>query len=167
MASTVKRISAGVLAVWFSFWSVVFPVTANAAIYNAASNLTGKAWYVPGVGTSAAGNRALAAGATMLGRANPWIAAITIGMPIAQTILELKNGSNPVTPDGLPLPPEAGFAPSPATLPIPDGWLGPDSPPLNADSLPGYDAPATGPLTIASQVGYYVSLPTSSALFFR
>jgi len=87
MASTVKRISAGVLAVWFSFWSVVFPVTANAAIYNAASNLTGKAWYVPGVGTSAAGNRALAAGATMLGRANPWIAAITIGMPIAQQFL--------------------------------------------------------------------------------
>jgi len=144
MASTVKRIAAGVLAVWFSFWSVFFPITAHAAVYDAASNLTGRSWYVPGVGTSAAGNRALAAGATMLGRANPWIAAITIGMPIAQTILELKNGSNPVTPEGLPLPPEAGFAPSPATLPTPEGWGGPDSPPTSAQPVAGEAGPAIG-----------------------
>lgn len=137
MASTVKRYAAGVLAVWFSFWSVVFPITAHAAIYDAASNLTGKSWFVPGVGTSAAGNRTLAAAATVLGRANPWIAGITLGMPIAQAIIEYKNGSNPVTPDGLPLPPEAGFAPSPATLPTPPGWEGPDSPPPSAESLPG------------------------------
>lgn len=137
MVCTVKRFSAGCLAVWFAVWSVLFPTLANAAIYNAASTLTGRTWYVPAVGTGIAGSRILAAGATMLGRASPWISAITIGLPIMQHIIELRNGTAPVTPDGLPLPPEFSITPNPELLPTPPGWRGPNLPPETAHPTSG------------------------------
>lgn len=137
MASIVKRLASGVLAAWFTVFSVVFPVTAHAVTYNAASNFTGRSWYVPAVGTGIAGTRVLASAATIAGRANPWIAGLTIGTAIVEHLFDLSPASSPVTPSGAALPTTAGFAPSPETLPTPPGWSGPNSPPGTSPVIPG------------------------------
>lgn len=92
MDSIVKRFSAALTAILFGLWSVLLPVTVHAATYNAASNLTGKQWFVPAQSTGIAGTAVVATAATMLGRANPWIAALTLGTPIMQYLLERKGG---------------------------------------------------------------------------
>jgi len=125
MDSIVKRIAAFSLAFWFAIWSVLLPVTANAAIYEAASNIVGSRWYVPGVGTALAGNRVLATAATALGRANPWVAAITIGYPIAKHLLETRGGGQVAVGSG------------PDTFPAPDGWSSSNQPPSSAPQSGG------------------------------
>jgi len=94
MDSIARRFFAGFTAFVFLVWSVVFPVTVHAATYNSASNLTGRIWYVPAQGTGLAGSPVVATAATMLGRANPWLAAITLGTPIMQYLLEKRSGGN-------------------------------------------------------------------------
>lgn len=114
MVSTAKRFAAGLTAAVWLVFSVIFPVTVHAATYNAASNLTGRMWYVPGSG-ALAGTQVVATAATALARANPWLAAISLGTPIVQFLLE-KNGGNrlvvtgrtakpPVSAWGGPTPP--------------------------------------------------------------
>lgn len=105
-----KRISAALFACLWVVVSVVAPVSAHAATYNAASTLTGRTWYVPMQGTGVAGSGVAAAAATALGRANPWVGAITLGMPIAQFLLERANGQN------------LGFTARNAPFPTPPGW---------------------------------------------
>jgi len=96
MDSIAKRLTAALTATLFALWSVLFPVSVHAATYNAASNLTGKQWYVPAQSTGVAGNAVVATAATMLGRANPWVAAITLGTPIMQYLLERRGGGKVV-----------------------------------------------------------------------
>ena len=120
MVSTVKRFAMAVLAFWFAIWSVLLPVTVHAAVYDAASNITGSKWYVPAAGTGVAGSRVLATAATALGRANPWIAALTIGTPIMKHILETRGGA------------EVVIAPTADALPAPAGWPSADNPPATA-----------------------------------
>lgn len=96
MASIVKRTSAGLTALFFAVWSVVLPVTASAATYNASSGLTGNAWYVAASGTGLAGSPIVAAAATALNRANPWIAGLAIGTQVFQWLIESNKVPNPV-----------------------------------------------------------------------
>ena len=124
MVSIVKRFAMGVFAAWFAVFSVLLPVTVHAAVYDAASNIAGSKWYVPAVGTGVAGSRVLATAATALGRANPWIAALTIGTPIMKHILETRGGG------------EVVIAPTPDSLPAPAGWPSADNPPPSAPSQP-------------------------------
>lgn len=108
---------------FFAFWSVVFPVSVFAATFSAASNLTGRAWYVPGVGSPLAGSQVLAAAATVAGRANPWIAALGIGSMISQLILEGKAGN------------KVGVMAKDALTPTtPPGWTDSNTPPATAGS---------------------------------
>lgn len=125
MVSTVKRFAMAVLAFWFAIWSVLLPVTVHAAVYDAASNIAGSKWYVPAVGTGVAGSRVLATAATALGRANPWIAALTIGTPIMKHILETRGGA------------EVVVAPNADALDTPAGWANSNQPPLTAPPLGG------------------------------
>lgn len=94
MGSCARRCWAWVTAVVWSAASVFFPVTVHAATYNAASNLTGRAWFVPATGTGLAGTAIVATGATMLARANPWIGAIAVGTQLMRWALERKAGGN-------------------------------------------------------------------------
>lgn len=142
MVSTVKRFAMAVLAFWFAIWSVLLPVTVHAAVYDAASNIAGSKWYVPAVGTGVAGSRVLATAATALGRANPWIAALTIGTPIMKHILETRGGG------------EVVIAPTADSLPSPAGWPSADNPPVNAPPVGGTQVgnigdviPATPPVS--------------------
>jgi len=96
--------------VLFAGWSLVFPVTVHAATFNAAAKLSGNQWYIPMTGTGVAGSAVVATAATMLGRANPWIAAVTIGTPIMQYLLEKKAGGN------------IAIAGRNAPFPTPPGW---------------------------------------------
>jgi len=117
MASIVKRLASGVLAVWFTVFSVVFPVTAHAVTYNAASNFTGRIWTVPFTSTGIAGTPIAAAAATVLTRASPWITGITIGTALVQTVIELKTGGTiGIVSEGQ------------LTTPIP-GWSNSNTPP--------------------------------------
>lgn len=139
MASTVKRLASGVLAVWFTVFSVVFPVTAHAVTYNAASNFTGRVWAVPFVGTGIAGSRIAAAAATVITRANPWIAGISIGTALVQTVIEMKNGGTiGIVSDGQ------------LTTPIP-GWSDSNTP-------PPITAPLAGTSTYPAKILYEVSM---------
>lgn len=140
---TFRRLRAALLAVWFAWWSVLSPVTVHAATYSAASNLTGRAWYVPMQGTGIAGAAVVATAATALGRANPWIAAITLGMPIAEMLLEAKNGS------------KVAVAPANAVLPTPAGWTDSNTPPATVASS------GTGAETIAA------TKSTNKSLFYH
>lgn len=132
MVSTVKRFAMAVLAFWFAIWSVLLPVTVHAAaVYDAASNIAGSKWYVPAAGTGVAGSRVLATAATALGRANPWIAALTIGTPIMKHILETRGGG------------EVVIAPTADSLPAPAGWTSSDNPPASA--IPQVTGSGTAP----------------------
>jgi hypothetical protein len=125
MASIVNRLASGVLAVWFTVFSVVSPVTSHAVTYNAASNFTGRIWAVPFVGTGIAGSRIAAAASTVITRANPWIAGISIGTALVQTVIELKTGGTiGIVSDGQ------------LTTPIP-GWSDSNTPPPITAPLPG------------------------------
>ena len=144
MASTVKRFAMAVLAFWFAIWSVFLPVTVHAAVYDAASNIAGSKWYVPAAGTGVAGSRVLATAATALGRANPWIAALTIGTPIMKHILETRGGG------------EVVVGPNQSSFPTPAGWLGPDSPPASAAVNAGQSVSGTT-VSDYAQYGYFYS----------
>lgn len=133
MVYTVKRFAMAVLAFWFAIWSVLLPVTVHAAVYDAASNIAGSKWYVPAAGTGVAGSRVLATAATALGRANPWIAALTIGTPIMKHILETRGDA------------EVVIAPTADSLPAPAGWPSANNPPPTA--------PASGMGTPSGQIG--------------
>ena len=117
MVSIVKRFAMVVFTAWFAAFSVLLPVTVHAAVYDAASNIAGSKWYVPAAGTGVAGSRVLATAATALGRANPWIAALTIGTPIMKHILETRSGG------------EVVIAPTEDSLPAPSGWPSSNVPP--------------------------------------
>lgn len=132
MDSIVKRSTSGLLAIWFLLFSLISPIQATAATYSAASNLTGKSWYVPAAGTGVAGSAVLASAATLLGRANPWIAALTIGTPIMQQLLEMRNNGN------------VSIGSDPANFPTPPGWTNSDTPPATAaqSSQAPFDATA-------------------------
>lgn len=137
MDSIAKRMTSGLLAFWFFLFTLVVPITANAATYNAAANLTGRGFYVPGVGTGVAGSPVLAAGATLLGRANPWIAAITIGTPIMQHLLDVRNNG------------QIAIGSDASSFPTPAGWADSDTPPANADPIVGGNpVPATNGTTV-------------------
>lgn len=129
MVCTSKRLFVGFLAFFFTVVSVLFPITASAATYNAASNLTGRQWAVPGVGTGVAGNAIVATAATMLGRANPWIAAISLGTPVMQYLLE-KNGGDrlAIRAKDAPVPTPPGWTPNTSGIP---------SPPATSAPIPG------------------------------
>lgn len=119
MASTVKRYFAGFLAFWFAVFSVVFPVAANAAVYNATPTFTGRAWYVPAAGplTSLGPVASIAVG---LGRLNPWITAGMVGSSIYRFVVETQSaGSIGIVSDGQ------------LFTPIP-GWSNSNSPPATA-----------------------------------
>lgn len=154
MASTVKRLASGVLAVWFTVFSVVFPVTAHAVTYNAASNFTGRIWTVPFVGTGIAGSRIAASAATVITRANPWISGIAIGTALVQTVIELKTGGTiGLVSDGQ------------LTTPIP-GWGDSNSPPPIVAPLSGSGTGTStstypAPLGINTTPGQWVS-PTGT-----
>jgi len=130
-----KRIKAGILAVIWTVLSLAIPVTAHAATYNAASNLTGRQWTVPAQGTGVAGSAIVATAASMLGRANPWVAAITLGTPVMQYLLE-KNGGDRVAirARDAPVATPAGWTANPSGIP---------SPPQTAAALPGTSYQAT------------------------
>lgn len=119
-----SRWGAGVLAVFFALWSILLPVTVSAATYNAASNLTGRAWVVPAVGTGLAGSAIVATASTILGRANPWIAALTIGTPIMKQLMELKSGNQQVA-----------VTARDALQETPAGWTDSEHPPASAGPL--------------------------------
>lgn len=118
MGCIANRYLCVVLAAFFGVWSFVFPVTAAAVTYNAAANWSGRAWYVAGAGTPAAGLQTVASAATVLGRANPWVAALTLGMPIAQWLLETKAGEQ-----------VAVMAKDAKLAVAPPGWADSESPP--------------------------------------
>lgn len=121
MASTVKRYFAGFLAFWFAVFSVVFPVAANAAVYNATPTFTGRAWYVPAAGplTSLGPVASIAVG---LGRLNPWITAGMVGLSIYRFVVETQSlGTIGIVSDGQ------------LFTPIP-GWSNSNSPPATAAS---------------------------------
>lgn len=139
---TFRRLRAALLAVWFAWWSVLSPVTVHAATYSAASNLTGRMWYVPMQGTGIAGAAVVATAATALGRANPWIAAITLGMPIAEYLLELKNGS------------KVAVAPANALQQTPPGWTDSNTPPATATGTQGTTTAATATVNPAATPRY-------------
>ncbi len=126
-----RRVSSFVLALVFAIWSVLVPVSVSAAVFNASSNLTGRAWYVPAAGTGLAGNAVVATAATLLGRANPWVAALTIGTPIMQILLESKSGGNVavVAKDSL--------------QPTPPGWADSEHPPATAATTGTGTVPAS------------------------
>jgi len=150
MASIVKRLASGVLAVWFTVFSVVFPVTAHAVTYNAASNFTGRIWAVPFVGTGIAGSRIAAAAATVITRANPWIAGISIGTMLVQTVIELKTGGTiGIVSDGQ------------LTTPIP-GWGDSNTPPPTATPLVGAETVAP---TISSPCGTGYAYETAQGMY--
>ena len=153
MASTVKRLSAVFLAAWFAVFSVLVPINAQAAIYNAASNITGSSWYVPAASTGVAGSRVVAAAATALGRANPWIGAITLGMPIMEHLLELRNGTT------------IAVAPSPEALPTPPGWRGPNLPPETATPIAGGTSAPNGTATVPATAVAFGSGPTYATTY--
>lgn len=108
MASIVKRSFAGLYASFFLLWSILLPVTAHAATYSAASNLSGRAWAVPMTGTGIAGNPIVASAATMLGRMSPWINGLMLGTAVFKFILETKDGKQvAIVPRGLQQPVES------------------------------------------------------------
>lgn len=121
MASIVKRVLSGVLAAWFAVFSVLLPLSASAATFNAASNWSGRAWYVPATGTGVAGSAVVAGAASALARANPWVAALTVGTPIMQYLIEQRAAGNVQVAAG-----------ANADAPTPAGWSGPNSPPGTA-----------------------------------
>ncbi len=129
MVSTARRITAAFLAVFFAVAGVVYPVSASAATYNAASNLSGRSWYVPAQGLGIAGNAVVASAATIAARANPWIAALTLGTPIMQHLLEMKQGGN------------IAIRAKDAPFATPNGWttdaLGP-LPPVSIQMVPAW-----------------------------
>lgn len=149
MVSTAKRLSAGVFALVWAVLSIVLPVSAHAATYNAASNLTGRAWYVPATGTGLAGSAVVATAATMLSRANPWVAALTLGTPIMQFLLDKADGS------------KVGIRAPNAPVATPSGWTtGPNGIPIPPSQVPitgGSTYPAqyyqTGGYTVAATQG--------------
>lgn len=136
MDSIGRRFRAGAAAFIWLIISLVIPVSAHAVTYNASQTLSGKYYVLPYGGTS----QILASAATMLGRANPWVAAITLGTPVMQFLIE-KNGGDrlairatdaPVAtppgwttnPNGIPTPPSTtspigGSSPSPVVNPNP------------------------------------------------
>jgi len=121
MASTVKRYFAGFLAFWFAVFSVVFPVAANAAVYNATPTFTGRAWYVPAAGplTSLGPVASIAVG---LGRLNPWVTAGMVGLSMYRFVVETQSaGTIGIVSDGQ------------LFTPIP-GWSNSNSPPATAAS---------------------------------
>lgn len=128
MAFTAKRILSGFLALWFTAFSVLLPVASHAATYNASGNFTGRVWAVPLQGTGLAGAPIAAAAATILTRANPWIAGISIGTALVQTLVEIKNGT-PGSTVGL-----RTFGQLYPTIP---GWENPNSPPLTVPPTTG------------------------------
>jgi len=130
MASTVKRYFAGFLAFWFAVFSVVFPVAANAAVYNATPTFTGRAWYVPAAGplTSLGPVASIAVG---LGRLNPWITAGMVGLSIYRFVVETQSaGTIGIVSDGQ------------LFTPIP-GWSNSNSPPQTAAAGAGTTVPST------------------------
>ena len=154
MVSTVKRFAMAVLAFWFAIWSVLLPVTVHAAVYDAASNIAGSKWYVPAVGTGVAGSRVLATAATALGRANPWIAALTIGTPIMKHILETRGGG------------EVVIAPNSDSLPAPAGWASSNNPPSSATVIGGqYVSPISD--TVPLQTSYTWGVTASGQMHVR
>lgn len=130
MAYTAKRFAAFLMACTWAILSIIVPVTAHAAIYNAASKLTGNQWYIPATGTGIAGNAVVATAATMLARANPWVAAITLGTPVMRWLLEKKTGGN------------VEVAPRDIKQEIP-GWVN-GSPPSTTPATSGYTATING-----------------------
>lgn len=126
MASIVKRCASGLFAAWFTVFSVLLPLNAGAATYSAASNWSGRAWYVPATGTGVAGAAVVASAATFAARANPWVAAITIGTPIMQYLLEQNGGGNVQVMAGTNV-----------KAPTPGGWVDADTPPGTATPLSG------------------------------
>jgi len=118
-----KRINAGILAVLWTLLSLAIPASAHAVTYNAASSLSGRQFYVPLAGgplNGFAGSQVVATAATMLGRANPWIAAITLGTPVMQYLLE-KNGGDRVAirARDAPVATPAGWTATPSGIPSP------------------------------------------------
>lgn len=148
MVYTAKRFSAALLAIWFAVFSVVVPVSAHAATYSTASSFTGAVRYVPGVGTALAGNSVLAAGATLLNRANPWIIAITLGYPIAKWAIE--NNTSTIN-----LMPQNGAIPN-----YPEGWTDSNTPPPTA-------APLNHPTSSPAIAGYASSWCLSAVRLTR
>jgi len=143
MASTVKRIVSGVLAVWFTVFSVVFPVTANAATYNATPTFTGRAWYVPSAG-AISGVGAVASVALGLGKLNPWVSAGMVGLSIYQMVVQTQSGANIGIVSGNQL-----------TTPIP-GWGNSNTPPPVVAS--------TGSTTTPTVTGYYVAYKSNTSI---
>jgi len=126
MASIVKRCLSGLLAGWFAVFSVLLPLNASAATFNAASNWSGRAWYVPATGTGVAGSAVVASAASALARANPWVAALTIGTPIMQYLIEQRGGGNVQVAAGANVLP-----------PTPPGWSDANTPPASATPTEG------------------------------
>lgn len=120
-----KVICSALASFWFACFSILAPITAHAATYSAASNLTGSQWYIPAQGTGLAGASVVATAATMLGRANPWIAAITLGTPIMKYLLETKDGQN------------IAIAAKDALQPTPAGWVDSNTPPVSTNAAGG------------------------------
>lgn len=83
-----KRLCSGFLAFTWLVLSLLIPGSAYAVTYNASQTLSGKFYVLPYGATSPI----IATAATMLGRANPWIAAITLGTPVMQFLLERQAG---------------------------------------------------------------------------
>jgi len=120
MDSIARRFAAGSLAFTWLILSLLVPVSAHAATYNAASNLTGRQWAVPAQGTGIAGSPIVATAATMLGRANPWIAAITLGTPVMQYLVEKHGGDKlAIRAKDAPVATPAGWTTNPNGIPSP------------------------------------------------
>lgn len=126
MDFTARRFAALLAAITWAIVSLVIPVSAHAATYNAASNLSGRQWYVPAQGTGIAGAAVVATAASMLAKANPWVAALTLGTPVMQYLLE-KNGGD-----------RLAIRAKDAPVATPPGWT------TNPDGIPS--PPATAPL---------------------
>lgn len=122
-----RRFFAACMAFTWLVLSLVVPVSAHAATYNAASNLTGRQWFVPAQSTGVAGTAIVATAATMLARANPWIAAISLGTPVMQYLLEINGGDR------------VAIRARDAQVPTPPGWTsnpnGIPSPPSQSPTI--------------------------------
>lgn len=128
------------MAAWFGVFSVLLPVSASSATYNATPTFTGRAWYVPSAG-AISGVGAVASVAIGLGKLNPWVNAGMIGLSLYHLAVQSQSSANIGIVAGNQL-----------TTPIP-GWANSDSPPLTAAPT------ATQSTTPATTTSGYCSRP--------
>lgn len=146
----IARVRCGLLAAIFAVWSVLAPLNAAAATYSAVQNLRGATWIVPWTGSVLAGNPYGIAVASALGKANPWMTALTVGTVIAKVYLELANSQ------------QVALRTQNGPLVLPPGWT--ENPADLSAPIPPATAASSGGTTQAATVGVGPALWTVQKL---